>query len=77
MLAAWHARFVLMKVTGALDLVEWAGHPYRTLREILIALDKAIHLQRGTKRVHRGGWRISTAPFPRTTNADHPGGPHT
>lgn len=61
-LSAWHARFVLVKVTGAIDLVGWSAHPYLTKRDVLSALDKAIRLSRGTP-VHRGGWSISTAPI--------------
>lgn len=68
-LSAWHARFVLLKVIGAVDLVEWSAHPYRTKREVLIAFDKAISLQRGAQHVHGGGWRVSTGPVARRAAA--------
>lgn len=70
-LSAWHARFVLLRVTGGTDLAAWSAHPYRTRRDVLQALIQAIRLQRGeVPRSRRGGWRVSAGGKP-----VHPAGP--
>lgn len=60
--SAWHARFVILKAVGAMDLVAWAAHPYRTRREVLDGIRKAIAIAGGRAAHHRGGWAVSSGP---------------
>lgn len=54
-----YARRVLRRLAGTSDLVAWNDHPFRTQREVLSLLERAV-AECGGMAPRRGGWRVAS-----------------
>lgn len=56
-----HAKKLLRRIAGDVNLVAWNDHPLRELGEVVHLVDRGIAMV-GGRIPRRGGWRISSGP---------------